>query len=72
VVSEGAAQSLADLGETGLLRRVFALLPAGDLTSVGPGDDAAVVAAPDGRVVATTDMLVEGRDFRRAPSPPPC
>jgi thiamine-monophosphate kinase len=32
---------------------------------VGIGDDAAVVSAPDRRVVATTDMLVEGRDFRR-------
>ena len=32
--------------------------------SVGPGDDAAVVATPDGRVVVTTDMLVEGRHFR--------
>lgn len=32
---------------------------------VGPGDDAAVVAAPDGRVVSTVDLLVEGRHFRR-------
>jgi thiamine-monophosphate kinase len=32
---------------------------------LGPGDDAAVVAAPDGRVVLTTDVMVEGRDFRR-------
>jgi thiamine-monophosphate kinase len=32
---------------------------------VGPGDDAAVVAAPDGRVVVTTDLLVEGRHFRQ-------
>lgn len=32
---------------------------------LGPGDDAAVVAAPDGRTVATTDLLVEGRHFRR-------
>ncbi len=31
---------------------------------LGPGDDAAVVAAPDGRVVASTDVLVEGRHFR--------
>ena len=29
------------------------------------GDDAAVLRVPDGRVVATTDVLVEGRHFRR-------
>ena len=34
-------------------------------TLLGPGDDAAVVAVPDGRVVATTDLLVENRHFRR-------
>ena len=34
-------------------------------TMLGPGDDAAVLAAPDGRVVATTDFLLEGRHFRR-------
>jgi thiamine-monophosphate kinase len=32
---------------------------------LGPGDDAAVLAAPDGRVVASTDLMVEGRHFRR-------
>ncbi len=32
---------------------------------LGPGDDAAVLRAPDGRVVVTTDLLVEGRHFRR-------
>jgi len=32
---------------------------------VGIGDDAAVLAAPDGRVVASTDFLLEGRHFRR-------
>ncbi|RBO96815.1 thiamine-phosphate kinase [Nocardia puris] len=32
---------------------------------LGPGDDAALIAAPDGRFVVTTDMLVEGRHFRR-------
>lgn len=31
---------------------------------VGPGDDAAVLTAPDRRVVATCDALVEGRHFR--------
>jgi thiamine-monophosphate kinase len=35
------------------------------VTEIGPGDDAAVVRTPDGRVVATTDVLVEGRHFRR-------
>lgn len=33
---------------------------------VGPGDDAAVLAAPDGRIVATVDTLVHGPDFRLA------
>ena len=32
---------------------------------VGPGDDAAVLASPDGRVVASTDLLIENRHFRR-------
>jgi thiamine-monophosphate kinase len=32
---------------------------------VGVGDDAAVLPTPDGRVVASTDLLVEGRHFRR-------
>jgi thiamine-monophosphate kinase len=32
---------------------------------LGPGDDAALVSAPDGRVVVTTDLLLEGRHFRR-------
>lgn len=32
---------------------------------LGPGDDAAVLAAPDARVVASTDLLVEDRHFRR-------
>ena len=40
-------------------------LPPNDRTLVGIGDDAAVLATPDGRVVATTDFLLEGRHFRR-------
>lgn len=43
----------------------MARLPQGAATLLGPGDDAAVVRTPDGRVVATTDLLVEGRHFRR-------
>jgi thiamine-monophosphate kinase len=49
-----------------VLARLLAALgaPRGEPPLLGPGDDAAVVAAPDARVVATTDLLVEGRDFR--------
>lgn len=57
-------QTVADLGEEALLSRIFPLLPTGDDTLIGPGDDAAMVAAPDGRFVVSTDVLVEGRHFR--------
>lgn len=40
-------------------------MPQGPRTIVGIGDDAAVLATPDSRVVATMDLLVEGRHFRR-------
>jgi thiamine-monophosphate kinase len=57
--------SVSDEGEFGAIARVVARFPAGDGVLLGPGDDAAVVAMPDGRVVASTDLLVEGRHFRR-------
>ena len=73
VVAGGAAAktggrpaiTVADLGEFGLIAAIQALLPASSAGPVGIGDDAAVVRAPDRRVVATTDLLVEGRHFRR-------
>ncbi|MGK5522258.1 thiamine-phosphate kinase [Micromonospora sp. URMC 107] len=57
--------SVAGVGEFGLIDRVTARLSYGSTVLLGPGDDAAVVAAPDARVVASTDVLVEGRHFRR-------
>jgi len=57
--------TVADLGEDALLAMVFPRLPAGAATVLGPGDDAALVSAPDGRVVVSTDVLVEGHHFRR-------
>ncbi len=62
--SDEAPAALADLGEDGLLSAILPLLPAAPAALVGPGDDAAVLRTPDGRTVATTDVLVEGRDFR--------
>jgi thiamine-monophosphate kinase len=62
--------TIATTGEFGLIARITARLdavgparPAAVL--LGPGDDAAILAAPDGRVVVSTDVLVEGRHFRR-------
>ena len=57
--------SIAESGEFGLIGRIIARLGDASSALLGPGDDAAVVAAPDGRVVASTDVLVEGRHFRR-------
>ena len=61
----GDERSVADLGEFGVIAALRARMPAGPLTSVGIGDDAAVVAAPSGSVVAAVDLLIEGRHFRR-------
>jgi thiamine-monophosphate kinase len=52
-------------GEFGLIALVVERLGTAPQALLGPGDDAAVVAAPDGRVVVTTDLLVEGVHFRR-------
>jgi thiamine-monophosphate kinase len=57
-------ETIGTLGEFGLIARVTAGRAQPPSTLLGPGDDAAVVASPDGRVVATTDVLVEGVHFR--------
>ncbi|MGZ4618792.1 MAG: thiamine-phosphate kinase [Frankiaceae bacterium] len=54
-----------DVGEFGLIERITrALGPQPAAVLLGPGDDAAVVAAPGETVVVSTDLLVEGRHFR--------
>nr|WP_221446956.1 thiamine-phosphate kinase [Microbacterium thalassium] len=45
------------------MRRILEVLGPSS-APVGPGDDAAVLSIGDGRVVATTDTLVHGPDFR--------
>ncbi|GAA3197090.1 thiamine-phosphate kinase [Actinocorallia longicatena] len=47
-----------------MISRIVARFPQGPEVLLGPGDDAAVLAHPDGRSVATMDLLVEGRHFR--------
>lgn len=56
--------TLANLGESESLRRTIGRLIQGEYTLVGPGDDAAVVRATDGRFVVTTDTMIEGHDFK--------
>lgn len=58
------AETIASIGENQSLKRTIARLNQADSAIVGPGDDAAVLSAPDGRFVVTTDTLVEGHDFR--------
>jgi thiamine-monophosphate kinase len=65
VPRDDPADSVRVVGEFGVIARVLARSGAARVADVGPGDDAAVLRAPDGRVVATTDVLVEGRHFRR-------
>lgn len=57
-------ERVGDLSETDLIARFAPLLPRGRETVVGSGDDAAVLRAPDARVVVTTDVLVVDHHFR--------
>lgn len=57
-------RTLHEVGEFSVIDRLVSGRPTSAWVDVGPGDDAAVLAAPDGRVTVSTDMLVEGRHFR--------
>lgn len=59
-----AGRTVAELGEFAVIDRVVERRRQPSTTLVGPGDDAAVVRAADGRVAVSADMLVEGRHFR--------
>ena len=58
------AETIGSLGENESLKRTIARLSASDFAIVGPGDDAAVISAPDARFVVTTDTLIENHDFK--------
>ncbi len=56
--------TLADTGEFRVIDALTGLFPQSEAVLVGPGDDAASVRVP-GDVLVSTDVLVEGRHFRR-------
>lgn len=62
--SPGREPTVAEVGEFPTIARAIAGRRQPVTTLVGPGHDAAIVAAADGRVAVSTDMLVEGRHFR--------
>ncbi|QCW51372.2 thiamine-phosphate kinase [Nocardioides dongxiaopingii] len=63
--SLGPSATLADAGEFRLISELVALFDQGEHVLVGPGDDAAVLRIRGGHVVVSTDLVVEGRHFRR-------
>jgi thiamine-monophosphate kinase len=60
-----AGATLADVGEFGLIGELTRIFEQGEHVLVGPGDDAAVLRVRTGHVVVSTDLMVEGRHFRR-------
>ena len=63
-MADASDPTLHQLGEFAVIDRLVTGRRRLAGVRVGPGDDAAVLDAPDGRVVISTDMLVEGRHFR--------
>jgi thiamine-monophosphate kinase len=57
--------TIADAGEFGLIAQLEGIFAQGEHVLVGPGDDAAVLRVRTGHVVVSTDLMVEGRHFRR-------
>ena len=56
--------TLGDVGEFGLVAALTSRFPQAAGVVLGPGDDAAVVQVQGGEVVASLDVLVQGRHFR--------
>jgi thiamine-monophosphate kinase len=64
VSSSESGRTLGEVGEFGVIEGLIGDRRQPDVVAVGPGDDAAVLFAADGRVLVSTDMLVENRHFR--------
>ncbi len=65
--AQDRGRTLAGTGEFRLIDQVVARLGQfpDAAVPVGPGDDAALVTVSGGAVLVTTDLMVEGRHFRR-------
>ena len=57
--------TVADVGEFALIEAFTPVFEQGEHVLVGPGDDAAVLRVRTGHGVVSTDLMVEGRHFRR-------
>lgn len=62
--SSNEPATVGDLDESALLARIFPKFKSSASVLLGPGDDAAIVAVPDGRTVASIDTQVQDKDFR--------
>ncbi len=62
--ASGKSETLQQLGEFAMIDRLVRGRRQPAAVTLGPGDDGAVVSAGDGRVVISTDVLVQDRHFR--------
>ncbi len=60
----GESPTLQQLGEFAVIDRLVRGREQPAAVVLGPGDDAALVSSGDGRVLVSTDMLVQDRHFR--------
>jgi thiamine-monophosphate kinase len=65
VQASGDDQTVGELGEFALVDLVRRRMGTNRQTLIGPGDDAAHVQTHDGTFVVSSDLLIEGRHFRR-------
>lgn len=70
VTAPATGKTVADVGEFALIalirERINAVSQgATSRLIIGPGDDAAEIAAPSGSLLISSDLLIEGRHFRR-------
>jgi len=63
-MSHADDETLGALGENMALARILPLLPLATNLDIGPGDDSAVIALSESRVVISCDMMIEGPDFQ--------